>query len=75
MLRKTLFLAIAAILVALVTSSDAQAWYAYHYHTGGYGGGGYHYGYGGYGGGYHYGGYHYGGYGGGGYHYGYVRRY
>ena len=37
MLRKTLFLAIAAILVVLAMSSETQAWYAYHYHTG-YGG-------------------------------------
>jgi hypothetical protein len=91
MLRKTLFLTFAAILVVLATSSKTDAWYCYHYHTGygGYGGGfhvggydryggGYHYGdYDRYGGygGYHYGGYHYGGYGGGGYHYGYYRRY
>jgi hypothetical protein len=77
MLRKTIVLTLAALLVTLAMSSKAQAWgfahYGYHY--GGYGGG-YHYGYhyGGYGGGggYHYGGYHYGGYGGG-YHYGYHR--
>jgi hypothetical protein len=64
MLRKTLFLTVAALLVTLATSSRAQAWVCYHYgyHYGGYGGGGY-----------HYGGYHYGGYGGG-FHYGYVRR-
>jgi uncharacterized membrane protein len=51
MLRKTLFLALAAILGALVMSTEAQAWGCYHcsYHSGGYGGGGYHYG--GYGGG------------------------
>jgi hypothetical protein len=89
MLRKTLFLTVAALLVTLAMSSRAQAWGFYHY--------GYHYGgYGGYGGAYHIGpaggvyraGYPYGGYGGygglgfagyhyGGYgdfHYGYVRR-
>ena len=79
MLRKTLFLALAAILGALVMSTEAQAWGCYHYsyHSGGYGGGGYHYhynapGFGGRGGGG--GGYHYGGYGGGGSaHYGYHR--
>jgi hypothetical protein len=60
-LRKTLYLCVAALLVTLATSSKAPAWYAYHYHVGGYGG-------------YHYGGYHYGGYGGGGFHYGYYRR-
>ena len=67
MLRKSLFLAIAAFLVTLIMSAKAQAWYAYHY---GGSRGGYHYGYhyGG-GGGYHYG-YHYGG----GAHYGYYRR-
>jgi hypothetical protein len=64
MLSRALFLAFAAILVALALTSPAQAWGCYHYsyHSGGYGGGGYHYGY------------HYGGYGGG-YHYGYYRRY
>jgi hypothetical protein len=77
MFRKILFLACAAILVALATTSQVKAWYTYHY---GAGGAGFHYGggdrYGGFdrygGGGYHYG-YHYGGYGGG-YHYGYARR-
>jgi hypothetical protein len=51
MRRKILFLGCAAILVLLAMSSDAKAWYTYHY---GYRGGSYHYG------GYHYGGYHYG---------------
>jgi hypothetical protein len=64
MLRKTLFLTVAAVVATLAMSSRAQAWGCYHYgyHYGGFGGGGY-----------HYGGYHYGGYGGG-FHYGYVRR-
>ncbi len=90
MLRKTLFLAVAALLVALTTSSDAQAWGCAHagYHYSPYGGG-YHAGYthygpvtgfqhGSIGGGYHpgYGGYHYGAHYGsyGGYRAGYVRR-
>lgn len=64
MLRKTLFLACAALLLSLATSSEAKAWFVYHY------GGGYPY-VGAYGG--PYGGYHYGGYVGG-YRYGYVRR-
>ncbi|HEY1861906.1 MAG TPA: hypothetical protein VGG61_16210 [Gemmataceae bacterium] len=79
MLRKTIFLGFAALLVTLAMSSRAHAWGVYHagwthvgpagvYHVGGtraYGG------YGGVGyGGYHYGYYHpYGGY-----HYGYYRR-
>jgi hypothetical protein len=68
MLRKTLFLTLAAVLVTLAMSPKAQAWYHYSYHTNGYGGGGYHYSY------------HYGGYGGyGGYagrpYYGYYGRY
>jgi hypothetical protein len=58
MWRKILFLGCAAILVLLGMSSDAKAWYTYHY---GYSPYGYHYGY------------HYGGYGGG-YRYGYYRR-
>jgi hypothetical protein len=73
MFHKTLLGCVALVLV-LVLTSKANAWYTYHYgpygagfHYGGYGG----YRYGGYG--YHYGGYHY-GYGVGGYHYGYVRR-
>jgi hypothetical protein len=81
MLRKTLFLAFAAILVALATSSEAQAWGAYHVGYTHYGPvtGFSHYGstglYGSYGGAYHYGGYHYGGYGyGDAYRYGYYRR-
>jgi hypothetical protein len=63
MLRTTLFLTFAVILMALALPCKAQAWGCYHYgyHYGGYGGGFYHYGY------------HYGGYGGG-YHYGYFRR-
>jgi hypothetical protein len=81
-LRKTLFLVFAAILVALATSSEARAWGAYH--------AGYtHYGpvtgfshagatraYGPYGGAYHSSAYHYGGYAGGygGYRAGYYRR-
>lgn len=81
MLRKNLFLALAAIIVALGLSSKAQAWGAYHVGYTHYGPvtGVHHYGYtgahyGGYGG-YHYGGYHYGSYhSGGGYHYGYYRR-
>jgi len=73
MLRKTVFLACAALLLVLATSSRAQAWGCYHYRYGGYGGyGGYHAGYTHYGpvtgfhhystgGGYGaYGGYHYG---------------
>ena len=67
MLRKTFFLACAAILLVLATTSQAKAWAAYHYSYGGSRGGAY----GGFGG-YHYGGYHY-GYGGAGYHYGYNR--
>jgi hypothetical protein len=64
MLRKTLFLTLAAVLVTLAMASKAQAWGCYHYsyHSNGYGGTSYHYGY------------HYGGYGGGssyGYHYRY----
>ena len=82
MLKKTLFLAGAALLVTLAMSTKAHAWGVYHagythigpagaYHVGGtraYGG------YGGAYGGYHYGGYGYGyhPYGGGGY--GYYRR-
>jgi hypothetical protein len=51
MLRRSVLLAFAAILITLTLSSRAQAWGAYHV--------GYtHMGYGGYGG---YGGYHYGG--------------
>jgi hypothetical protein len=65
-MRKTFFLACAAILLVLATSSDAKAWFAYHYSGYRYGGGAAAYG------GYHYGGYHYGG--GGGYQYGYARR-
>jgi hypothetical protein len=76
MLHKSLFLAVAALLVALATSSEVQAWGAAHvgYHASPYGGG-YHAGYTHYGpvtgfqhygtgGGYHYGvgGYQYGGY-------------
>jgi len=88
MLRRSVILAIATILVTLGLSAKAQAWGAYHVgytHYGAYTGF-HHYGYtgvhaGGYGGyhaggygGYHYG-YHYGGYGGGAsYHYGYARR-
>jgi hypothetical protein len=82
MLRRSILLAIAAIVVSLGLSAKAQAWGAYHVgytHYSPYTGL-HHYGYtgvhaGGYGGygGYHYGGYHYGGYGGG-YHYGYYRR-
>jgi hypothetical protein len=71
MLRRTLYLTVAAILVTLATSTKAQAWFAYRYGgLGGYGG------YGAIGGyGYPYGFYHYGGYGGfGGYRYGYYRR-
>ena len=77
MLRKTLFLALIALVVALTTTSAVWAWGGYHvgythyspstglHH---YGYTGVHSGYGGYGG-YHYGGAHYGGaYGG--YHYG-----
>ena len=66
MRRKNLFLAFVVMLVALATSSRAQAWGGCHfgYHAGGFGGFRY-------GGGYHYGGYGYGGYGGGAYHYGY----
>ena len=67
MLRKTLFLTFAAILMVLATSSKAQAWYAYHYGYGPFGGVHYGYRYG-----YPYGFYHYGGFGG--YHYGYYRR-
>jgi hypothetical protein len=72
MLRKTLFLAVAAVLTTLALAANAQGWFAYHYggYRGGYGG--YRGVYGGYRGGY---GYHYGGYGyGGGYRYGYYRR-
>jgi hypothetical protein len=65
MLRKTLFLTLAAVLVTLAVSSKAQAWYHYSYHTNAYGGVNYHYGY-------HYGGY--GGYAGRPY-YGYYGRY
>jgi len=86
MLRKTLLIASAAILMALAASSEAQAWGGYHvgythyspstglhhYGSTGVSGGGYHYGGAHYGGAY--GGYHYGGGahygGGGGYHYG-----
>jgi len=77
MLRKTLFLALAAVLMTLAMASKAQAWGGYHYsyHTNMYGGTSYHYGYhyggGGYNSGYHYGGYPYGG----GYNYGYHYRY
>jgi hypothetical protein len=83
MLRRTLFLALAAVLITLATSGTAQAWggfhyayhyspytglhYAYHYSYGGMPYGGYHYG------GYPYAGYHYGGYPYGGYRYGYYR--
>ena len=86
MLRKTVFLAMAALAVSLATNSEAQAWGACHvgYTHVGYGGvqhygyTGVHAGYGGYGGyhygGYGYGGYHYGGYGYGDARYGYVRR-
>ena len=35
MLRKTLFLACAALLLSLATSSEAKAWFVYHY-GGGY---------------------------------------
>jgi hypothetical protein len=69
MLRKTLFLAAAAILVALTASPPARAWYTYHYRYGPFG---YHYRYhygpswGYYGhpywGGYHYPSWGYGGY-------------
>jgi hypothetical protein len=77
MLRKILFPALAALLVALVLSSEARAWGCIRvggFHYGGYGG----YRYGGFAG-YHYGGYggfHYGAFGGygGGYRYGYYRR-
>jgi hypothetical protein len=73
MLRKILFLTIAAMLVSLIVSGSAQAWGGYHVgytHYSPYTGL-HHYGSTGvYGGGYHYGGAHYGGYGGGGYHYG-----
>jgi len=84
MLRRSVLLAFAAILVSLALSSKAQAWGCYHVgytHYSPYTGF-HHYGYTGYrsggydryGGGYHYG-YHYGGYGyGGGYHYGYYHR-
>lgn len=79
MLRRSIVLAFAALMVSLALSSKAQAWGAYHVGYTHYGPvtGLHHYGYtgahyGGYGG-YHYGGYHYGGYGGG-YHYGYYRR-
>jgi len=80
MLRQTFFLAVAALLVALATSSDAQAWGAYHVgythygpvtgfsHYGATGVGGL------YGGAYHSSAYHYGGYGHGGYSAGYYRR-
>ncbi len=75
MLRKTLFLAFAAILAVLATSSDAQAWGAYHVGYTHYGPvtGFQHYGATGVRAG-GYGGYHYGGYGGGGARYGYYRR-
>jgi hypothetical protein len=77
MLRKTLFLAVAALLTTLAFAADAKAWFAYHYggYRGGYGGyrGGVYGGYrGGVYGGYRGYGYHYGGYGG--YRYGYYRR-
>ena len=82
MLRKIVFPALAAALLALLVSSQARAWGGYHvgYTHVGYGGV-YHYGrtgfyggygdrYGGYGGGYRYGGYRYGGDAYGGYRYG-----
>jgi hypothetical protein len=77
MYQKTFFLALAALLVAVATTSEARAWGCAHvgythvgaggaYHYGGtaaYGGGAYHYGStAAYGGAYHYGGYSYGGY-------------
>jgi len=90
MLRRTLFLTLAAMLVLLASYSLAQAWGGFHYayHYGPYTGFHYAYRYGGYpgyGGVYRYGyrgyprygyyGYHYGGYGlGDGYRYGYYRR-
>ena len=81
MIRKTIFIASAALVLSLALSSKAQAWGCYHVgythyspYTGvhHYGYTSAHTGYGGYGGGgYHYG-YHYGSAGyGGGYHYGY----
>jgi hypothetical protein len=82
MLRKILFPALAAALVTLLVSSQAQAWGGYHVgytHVGP--GGAYHYGrtvgYGGYGGysGAHYGAYGYGGASRYGYHYSYGERY
>ena len=64
MLRKSLLLNCASLLVTLAIASTAQAWGCYHYS--------YHRSYGG---GYHYStGYHYGYGGGGGSRYGYVRR-
>jgi hypothetical protein len=71
-LRKSLFIAVAALLTALASTSEAKAWGCYHYsyHTNAYGGTSYHYGY--HSGGVPNYGYHYGGYGG--YHYGYARR-
>ena len=49
MLRRTLFLACVALVVALSSTSNAQAWYAGGYRAGGVAYGGCHYGsYGGY---------------------------
>lgn len=80
MVRKRLFVASAAMIIALIASSDAQAWGGYHVGYTHYSPstGLHHYGYtraygGGYGGAHYgggYGGYHYGGGGYGGYHYG-----
>jgi uncharacterized membrane protein len=80
MLRKTLFLALAAILATLATSSEAQAWGAYHVGYTHYGPvtGFSHAGSTGfsspYGGAYHSSAYHYGGYRSGGYSAGAYRR-
>jgi hypothetical protein len=67
MLRRTLFLALLAVLLTLATSGTAHAWGGYHYsyHYSPYGGFQYHY---------SYGAYPYGGYGGRPY-YGYYGRY
>ena len=69
MFRK-MFLGCVIVVLMLALTTQAKAWYTYHY--GPYGAGFHYGGYRGYG--YHpYGCYHY-GYGGAGYHYGYVRR-
>ena len=77
MFRKSVLIALTAIVVTLTQSSKLDAWGGYHVgytHYSPYTGL-HHYGYTGVSRGYGYGGYHYGGYAGGGARYGYYRRY